>query len=148
MKQKIGRKTYDTETAKEVGKQSIGYFGDSYGFEETLYRNENKEFFLACVGGDNSQYPVDVIVPMSDADTKEWLIRVCGADFAEQIFAEVPQKAVAKVTEKPAVKKTVAKAKAEPKAEVKEAAPKKTAAKKSAVVKEAAPKATKKTTKK
>ena len=145
MKQKIGRKTYDTEKAKEVGKQSIGYFGDSYGFEETLYRNENKEFFLACVGGDNSQYPVDVIVPMNDEDTKEWLIRVCGLDYAEQIFAEVPQKAVAKVTAKPAPKKTTVKATAE----VKEVAPKKTAAvKKAPATKTAAPKTSKKTTKK
>ncbi len=108
MKQKVGRKTYDTEKAKEVGKQSIGYFGDSYGFEETLYRDEKKEFFLYCVGGDNSQYPEDMIVPMNEADTKEWLVRVCGADYAEQIFAEEPKKAVAKVAAKPAAKKAPA----------------------------------------
>lgn len=111
MKQKIGRKVYDTENAKEVGKQSIGYFGDSYGFEEVLYRKDDKEFFLFCVGGENSQYPNDIIVPMNEADTKEWLVRVCGADYAEQIFAEEPKKAVAKAApaKTTAAKKPVAK---------------------------------------
>ncbi len=109
MKQKIGRKVYDTENAKEVGKQSIGYFGDSYGFEEVLYRKDDKEFFLFCVGGENSQYPNDIIVPMNEADTKEWLVRVCGADYAEQIFAEEPKKAVAKAAPaKTAAAKTTA----------------------------------------
>ena len=148
MKQKVGRKTYDTEKAKEVGKQSIGYFGDSYGFEETLYRDEKKEFFLYCVGGDNSQYPEDMIVPMNEADTKEWLVRVCGADYAEQIFAEEPKKAVAKVAAKPAAKKAPAAKAAATKTAAKAAPAKATTAKAEPAKKTVAKPAAKTTAKK
>lgn len=124
MKQKIGRKTYDTETAKELGKQSVGYLGDSYGFEEVLYRKEDGEFFLYCAGGENSQYPNEGIVAMNDEDTREWLTRICGAEYTEQVFAETPVKAAAK----PAAKKAATAAKPATKTTTAKTAPAKTAA--------------------
>ncbi len=139
MKQKIGRKTYDTEKAKEVGKQSIGYFGDSYGFEETLYKNGETDYFLHCVGGENSQYPEEILVAMNEEDTKEWLVRVCGAEYAEQILTETPKKASPKTTTKPAAKKSATPKKA---TTAKAASAKKPAAKKAVAPKAADVKAT------
>ena len=45
MRKKIGRKIYDTEKSKEVGKQNVSYFGDSRGFEEIMFEKAKDDYF-------------------------------------------------------------------------------------------------------
>lgn len=99
MKTTINKKVYDTEKAKEIGKQTVGYFGDTFGFEEVLYQKSTKEFFLFATGGSDSQYPEACILPMTNEASDEWLKRVCGADYAAQVMATAKtKKATAKKT--------------------------------------------------
>jgi hypothetical protein len=134
MQVKIGRKIYDTEKSKEIGKQTISYFGDSYGFEEIMFEKAPGDYFLLVNGGADSQYPNEDIIPLSIEDAKNWIERICGHDYAEQI---IPTAAIEAAAAKAAAKKPAAK----------KATAKKPAAKKAAPAKKpAAPKATAKTT--
>lgn len=99
MRVKIGTRVYDTETSTKLGHQSVGVFGQADGFEETLYRKTTGEYFLACKGGPESQYPVAELVPLSDQDAKEWAERVLGDETAADVLK--PKKKTAK---KPAKK--------------------------------------------
>ena len=111
MRVKIGRKIYDTEKSKEVGKQTIGNFGDSTGFEEIMFQKATQDFFLLVKGGPDSQYPEESIVPLNLTDAREWLGRVCGESYAMELIPSTEEK-------KP-VPKTAAKTKATKKAAVK-----------------------------
>ncbi len=133
MQVKIGRKVYDTEKSKEIGKQTISYFGDSYGFEEIMFEKATDDFFLLVNGGEDSQYPEEAIIPLSVEDAKNWIERVCGHEYAEQIIptkteektAEV-KPATAKAAAKPVAAKTAAKKPAAAKTTAKKPAAKKT----------------------
>lgn len=136
MRSKIGRRVFDTETAQEIGKQTISYFGDSYGFEEVMYRKSEDVFFLWVNGGADSQYPEEQIIPLSLTDAKNWIERICGHDYAEQVVPPAlfePKPAKKPVEKKPAAKKPAAKKPAAKKPAVKKPAAKKTAVTRAAV---------------
>ena len=57
MKKIICKKVYDTETSTLVKKVTFGYFGDSEGYEECLYKTEGGFYFLYVNGGANSKHP-------------------------------------------------------------------------------------------
>ena len=73
MQKIICKKLYDTETASVVEKVTHGNFGDSDGYEETLYRTEDGFFFLYVNGGEESIHPVEEIRRLSKANADKWL---------------------------------------------------------------------------
>ncbi len=69
----ICKKTYDTDLSKIVKKVTYGVFGDTDGYEETLYVTEDGCYFLYTNGGVDSKYPKEDIKRMSKAKAEEWL---------------------------------------------------------------------------
>ncbi len=69
----ICKKQYDTETATPIKKYTYSYFGDSSGYEETLYQTPDGFYFLHVRGGETSPYPKEDIVRMGKAKADEWL---------------------------------------------------------------------------
>lgn len=72
MKKVICKVEYDTEKANLVAKLTSGNFGDSFGYEESLYQTEDGKFFLYVNGGSDSIYPQENIKRMSSAKAEEW----------------------------------------------------------------------------
>lgn len=85
MKQQFGTKTYNTETAKEIGNvftEDIGYNDFNY-MEETLYQTHTGEYFLYGCGGPNTIYSKitetgnrsfgERIIPLTDKEAELWL---------------------------------------------------------------------------
>lgn len=72
MKKIICKVEYDTENAELVAKKTNGEFGDSDGYEESLYKTEDGKFFLYVNGGADSIYPEENIKRMSAAKAEEW----------------------------------------------------------------------------
>lgn len=73
MKKIICKVEYDTENAEIVKKNTFGNFGDTDGYEETLYKKENGTFFLYVNGGADSKYPKEDIKRISKDKAKAWL---------------------------------------------------------------------------
>ena len=73
MLKKIGRVTYDTETATLVKKYTYSYFGDPAGYEETLYQTPAGLYFLHVLGGETSPYPQEDILRLAKAKVNAWL---------------------------------------------------------------------------
>lgn len=73
MKKIICKVEYDTENAEIVKKNTFGSFGDTDGYEETLYQKENGTFFLYVNGGADSKYPEEDIKRISKDKAKAWL---------------------------------------------------------------------------
>ena len=73
MKKTIRKKLYETETAERLGGFTEGIFGDPAGYEEHLYRTPTGSHFLYGLGGTDSPYPEETIVPLSIAKAKDWL---------------------------------------------------------------------------
>lgn len=73
MKKIICKKVYDTETSTLVKKVTFGYFGDSEGYEECLYKTEGGFYFLYVNGGANSKHPKEDIVRMGAEKAQLWL---------------------------------------------------------------------------
>lgn len=73
MKKIICKKEYDTDTSVVVEKRSFGSFGDTDGYEETLYKTESGSFFLYVNGGADSKYPKEDIKRMSAKAAEEWI---------------------------------------------------------------------------
>ena len=65
MKKIICKKEYDTETAEMVKKVTFGEFGDTDGYEETLYVTADGYYFLYVNGGIDSIHPEEKITRMS-----------------------------------------------------------------------------------
>lgn len=65
MKKIICKAEYDTEKATLIKKNVFGNFGDSDGYEETLYQTEKGSYFLYVNGGADSKYPKEDIKRMS-----------------------------------------------------------------------------------
>ena len=63
MKKIIKKKTYNTETAIEIRRISFGEFGDPKGYEEVLYETKKGDRFVYGIGGPESKYPEETIVP-------------------------------------------------------------------------------------
>ncbi len=73
MKKIICKREYDTETAVLVKKFTSGNFGESDGYEESLYQNEKGLYFLYVNGGEESPYPTENIKSISKVKAEEWL---------------------------------------------------------------------------
>ncbi len=56
MKKTIARKVYNTDTATEIKRNSVSYFGDPAGYEEILYKTAKGAYFVYGVGGPESKY--------------------------------------------------------------------------------------------
>lgn len=61
MRQKLGKKIYDTDTAELIHVYTNGTWGDPAGYEERLYRTEDGFYFVWCNGGADSPYPAQRI---------------------------------------------------------------------------------------
>ena len=73
MKKTIAGAEYDTESAELIYKFTEGALGDSFGYEEILYKTEEGRYFLYMNGGAKSPYPKENIKRMSPARADEWL---------------------------------------------------------------------------
>ena len=73
MKKIICKVEYDTETAALIKKHTYGAFGDTDGYEESLYVTESGKYFLYTNGGEASPYKKEDIKRMSAAKADEWL---------------------------------------------------------------------------
>lgn len=65
MKRIICKKEYDTETAEVIKKYTCGAFGDPTGYEETVYKTPEGNFFVYTNGGADSKYPTENIKRIS-----------------------------------------------------------------------------------
>ena len=72
MKKIICKVEYDTEASKIVEKRTFGNFGDTDGYEETLYVTDSGKYFLYTNGGVESIYPEENIKRLSAAKAEEW----------------------------------------------------------------------------
>lgn len=101
MKKIIGGKTYNTETAKEMGSFTKGNMSDFAYCAETLYRNNRGTWFLHGEGGPASPYCRRVgqnewaggekIIPMTEDEARSWAEKHLSADEYEAIFGETEE---------------------------------------------------------
>ena len=99
MKRVIDGKTYNTETATEIGSASSGGSRSDFGYwTETLYRSPKGQFFIAGEGGPMTQYARSIdqntrtggedMRLMSDAVALEWCEEYAiDADVIAEYFA-------------------------------------------------------------
>lgn len=73
MKKIICKVEYDTEKSELVAKFTSGAFGETTGYEESLYKTESGKFFLYVNGGEESPYKKEDIKRLSTAKADEWL---------------------------------------------------------------------------
>ncbi len=73
MKITINRRVYDTDNAELLGGTAHGFFGQTDGYEEKIFRTRQCSYFIYGVGGENSKYPEASILPMQAADAKAWM---------------------------------------------------------------------------
>lgn len=98
MRVKIGKRIYDTSTAQEVGRQTVSFFGDPYGFEEIMFQKDGgREYFLLARGGELSQYASEEIIPLVLSDARAWLMRITGEAHANYL---IPEESVSQALEK------------------------------------------------
>ena len=74
MQKTICGKLYDTEASTVVKKVTFGTYGDSRGYEETLYVTESGLYFVYTNGGEESPYAKEEIKRLSKAKAEEWLL--------------------------------------------------------------------------
>ena len=72
MKKIIGKVTYNTDTAELLEAKTKGIFGDETGYEEKLYITKKGAYFLYCVGGKESKYPDEEIIPLTQDQKTNW----------------------------------------------------------------------------
>lgn len=72
MKKIINRKTYNTETSEVLGRITFGEFGDADGYEEILMRTKSGNFFICGIGGTESKYTEETIIPLTVSEAKKW----------------------------------------------------------------------------
>ena len=73
MKKIICRVEYDTDASELVKKVSCGTFGESDGYEESLYKTAKGTYFLYVNGGADSKYPQEDIKRLSKDKAEAWL---------------------------------------------------------------------------
>ena len=73
MQKTIRKKVYDTNTATVVKKNTVGNFGDTTGYEETLYKTEDGFYFVYTNGGSDAPYKTEDIKPIAKTTIDEWL---------------------------------------------------------------------------
>jgi len=62
MKKTINRRVYNTDTATAIKTNTVSYFGDPAGYEETLYKTAKGDYFVYGIGGAESKYAEETIV--------------------------------------------------------------------------------------
>ncbi len=67
------KKVFDTETATIVEKKTHGVYGDPAGYEMTMYRTPEGDFFLYTYGGTESPYKVEKIAGYTKARAADWM---------------------------------------------------------------------------
>jgi len=67
----ICKKDYDTETAEVIFKFTSGSFGDPAGYEETIYKTPEGNYFVYTNGGAESKYPEEDIKRLAAAKVEE-----------------------------------------------------------------------------
>ena len=72
MKQIIKRVTYNTDTSDIIGGHNVGKYGDADGYEEKLYRTKRGAYFLYGLGGVESKYTKETILPLTALEAKAW----------------------------------------------------------------------------
>lgn len=72
MKKTINRKVYNTDTAIEVKRNTVSYFGDPAGYEEILYKTAKGAFFVYGVGGAESKYAEPDITPVTEEEAEQF----------------------------------------------------------------------------
>ena len=73
MQKIICKKVYDTDTSTLIKKVRNGLYGQSDGWEESLYQTEGGNFFLYVNGGAESKHPKENITRMSIDKKNAWL---------------------------------------------------------------------------
>ncbi len=73
MQKTICKVNYDTASSSIVKKVTFGAFGDSNGYEETLYVTADGKYFIYTNGGADSKYPKEDIKRVSKANAEKWL---------------------------------------------------------------------------
>ena len=73
MKKIICKREYDTEVASLIKKFTVGKFGDSKGYEESLYEMPDGKLFIYVNGGEESIYPTENIKSISKEKAAVWL---------------------------------------------------------------------------
>ena len=73
MKKIICKREYDTELATLLKKYTVGEFGDTDGYEESLYQMPDGKLFLYVNGGEDSVYPKENIKSISKEKAEAWL---------------------------------------------------------------------------
>ena len=61
MKKVTKTAVYDTQNATLVKKVTVGTYGETTGYEETLYVTDEGKYFLYVNGGADSKYPKEDI---------------------------------------------------------------------------------------
>ena len=72
MKKIICKREYDTETATLIKKFTVGEFGSSEGYEESLYMTPDGKLFLYTNGGEDSPYKKENIKSISAEKAEAW----------------------------------------------------------------------------
>ena len=72
MKKVINKITYNTETAELLNSRAVGEFGEESGYEEKLYVTKKGAYFLHCIGGADSKYAEEQIIPLTDSEKEKW----------------------------------------------------------------------------
>ena len=72
MKKIIKKITYNTETSEFLTSKAFGNFGDTDGYEEKLYVTKKGAYFLHCIGGVDSKYPSEEIIPLTEEEKTNW----------------------------------------------------------------------------
>lgn len=98
MKKIINGRSYDTDTATNVGEYWNGRTNRDFQYVfETLYRKKNGEFFLHGEGGAMSRYAEPVgdmrgagekIIPMTEEEAREWAEEHLDADEYVSVFGD------------------------------------------------------------
>ena len=73
MKKIICKVEYDTEMSELVAKYTNGNFGDTDGYEESLYKTAEGKYFIYVNGGADSIYPEENIKRIAQGKVDEWL---------------------------------------------------------------------------
>ena len=72
MKKVINKTTYNTDTAELLTSKAVGQFGEESGYEEKLYVTKKGAYFLHCIGGADSKYAEEEIIPLTNSEKEEW----------------------------------------------------------------------------
>lgn len=72
MKKIVNKRTYNTNTATKIGTYCEGQFGDPAGYEESLYKTKKGQYFLHGIGGAESKYPEEDLVPVTKEEANAW----------------------------------------------------------------------------